>query len=162
MHQSILLDDVMETEASPPPPPQPEFHEEDMKGTKYAMASIAFIEIILLIMTIYASTRLWSGRPPKMYRAMIEQAPSIMDQHKEKSRRCQTWVVMTCALLALSQLLKIGYLLCLYYNLEQERWPDMLGYTPLFEISSLAALYGAYSCDIHFWLKTHINISSQA
>ena len=133
-----------------------------MKVTKFAMACIAFIEIILLIMTIFAASRIWSGRPPKKYLAMIEQAPSIMDQHKEKSKRCQTWAVLTCALLALSQLLKIGYLLCLYYNLEQDRWTLMLGYTPLFEISSLAALYGAYSCEIHFWLKTHINISSQA
>ena len=131
-----------------------------MESTKYAMACIGIIEIILLIMTIYVATHLWSSRPPKKYLAMIEQAPSIMDQHKEKSKRCQTWIVMACALLAASQLFKIGYLLCLYYNLEQERWFDMLGYTPLFEISSLAALYGAYSCEIHFWLRTHINISS--
>ena len=47
---------------------------------QYTIASVSFVVAILFIVTLLIMIRLWSGRPPKAYLAMIDQAPSsILD-----------------------------------------------------------------------------------
>lgn len=87
---------------------------------QFAITSLAVLVMILTIAAITAFVKLHSGKPPKAYRIIMENAPcTIIEQHKRSKKRCDVRAVVSISFLIASQVLKLSYFVCIWLGLEE-------------------------------------------